>query len=136
MLRIKPSRFCVNIQKESNDNTFWNENFIYNYAITAHSLSHFDTREIKSSIFFFSKALISSSVGGGGTFFWFSSFFFISGPLFNKFGESLITVIPPKVSPKRTMGSLVLNAKLVSFGFLTGFFSAKALCFYTLRSYT
>lgn len=34
-----------------------------------HSLSHFDTNEIRSSIFFFSNALISYSVGGGGTFF-------------------------------------------------------------------
>ena len=95
------------------------------------SLSHLDTKEIKSSIFVFSKALIYSSVGGGGAFFLVSSSFFFGGggPLFNRLGESLMTVIPPKVSPRRTIGSLVLKAKLVNFGFLTGFFSAKALCF-------
>jgi hypothetical protein len=58
-----------------------------------------------------------------------SSFFLISGPLFKRFGESLITVIPPKVSPSKTIGSLVLKVKLVSLGFFTGFFSARALCF-------
>lgn len=98
------------------------------------SLSHFDTNEIKSSIFVFSKALIYSSVGGGGTFFWFSSFFLIGGPLFSKLGDSFITVIPPNVSPRRIIGSLELNERLVSFGFLTGFFSAKALCFSTFKS--
>ena len=103
-----------------------------------HSISHFlnqsrphlDTSEIKSSIFFFSKSIISCSVGGGGTFFGFaSSFFFISGPLFKRFGDSLMTVIPPKVSPNKMIGSVALKAKFVNFGFLTGFLSAKLLCF-------
>lgn len=95
----------------------------------AQSLSHFDTKEIKSSILVFSKARISSSVGGGGTFFWFSSFFLIGGPRFNRLGDSLITVIPPKVSPSRMIGSLELKVRFVSLGFFTGFFSARALCF-------
>jgi len=59
----------------------------------------------------------------------FSSFFFISGPLFNRFGDNLMTVIPPKVSPSKIIGSVALNAKFVNFGFLTGFLSARLLCF-------
>jgi hypothetical protein len=53
----------------------------------------------------------------------------ISGPLLRRLGESLITVIPPKESPSKIIGSLLLNARLVNFGFLTGFLSARLLCF-------
>ena len=45
-----------------------------------------------------------------------------------------MTVMPPKESPRRMIGSLLLKAKFVSFGFLTGFLSAKLLCFSMLRS--
>ena len=53
----------------------------------------------------------------------------ISRPLFNWLGESLITVIPTKVSPNKMIGSFELKAKLVTFGFLAGFFSAKLYAF-------
>lgn len=106
-----------------------------NVSFNNQSLPHLETKEIKSSIFFFSKSIISCSVGGGGIFFGFaSSFFLIYGPLFKRFGESLITVIPPNVSPNKIIGSVALNAKFVSFGFLTGFLSAKLLCFSTFKS--
>lgn len=106
-------------------------NFIYNSIKhqSSHSLSHFDTRDIKSSILVFSKFLISSSVGGGGAFFWFYYFFFTSGPLFIRLGEIFITVLPPQESPKTIMGSFELKARFVNLGFLTGFLSAKLLCF-------
>lgn len=37
-----------------------------NQEVMAHYLSHFETNEIKSSIFFLSNSVISYSVGGGG----------------------------------------------------------------------
>ena len=39
---------------------------IYIIAKSYHSLPHFDTKEIKSSILFLSYSTISASVGGGG----------------------------------------------------------------------
>lgn len=98
-----------------------------------HSLPHFDTNKIRSSILLRSYSTISASVGGGGWFFGLSTSFF-GGPLFSKFGESLSTVTPPYVSPTNKIGSIPLNDTFVNFGFFTGFLSAKLECFSTLTS--
>lgn len=54
-----------------------------------------------------------------------------------RFGESLRRTTPPWVSPTKIMGSLLLNAKLVSFWFyFTGFCSAILPCLSIFKSCT
>lgn len=98
-----------------------------------HYFSHFVKSTNKFSIFYLSKSSIYLGVRGGGSFLP-STYFLISGPLFQRLGDSFIRLIPPKVSPKRITGSFELKAILVSLEFFTGLSSAKLLCLSTFKS--
>ena len=76
------------------------------FIFSDHSLSHFVTKAKIPFIFSRSNSSICFGVKGGGGFFVFYNSFLTSGPLFVKFGDNFINVIPPYVSPNNNIGSL------------------------------